>query len=244
VPGFFFTNSWRESGFSAKEFSRNIKKTWSYLGKSWKSGRWCGRNSSISELNHIDYIESSQSSLALLIPGLYTEQKRKTKNFPQTANWACSQDLSLGFWAEAKGEILGTRLQPHPNFSTNAVPCLKASQIPDTKKTGIFRSTTHVDRACSIIDRMHVITTAIDFPHKIEVKSQLFHRKILKPNGIKEDTRRKKKTWDKRPQKTQLKSLGFWDLVSFIDSEFRIENTHELYSFSWIPCLIIYSNLW
>ena len=119
---FFFTNSWRESGFSAKEFSRNIKKTWSYLGKSWKSGRWCGKNSSISELNHIDYIESSQSSLALLIPGLYTEQKRKTKNFPQTANWACSQDLSLGFWAEAKGEIPGTRLQPHPNFSTNAVP--------------------------------------------------------------------------------------------------------------------------
>ena len=54
---------------------------------------------------------------------------------------------------------------------------------------------------------------------------------ILKPNGIKEDTRRKKKT-DKRPQKTQLTSLGFWDLVSFIDSEFRIENTHELYSFS------------
>ena len=112
---FFFTNSWRESGFSSKEFSRNIKKTWSYLGKSWKSGRWCGKNSSISELNHIDYIESSQSSLVLLILGLYTEQKRKTKNFPQTANWACSQDLTLGFWAEAKGEILGTRLQPHPN---------------------------------------------------------------------------------------------------------------------------------
>ena len=107
---FFFTNSWRESGFSAKEFSRNIKKTWSYLGKSWKSGRWYGKNSSISELNHTDYIESSQSSLALLIPGLYTEQKRKTKNFPQTVNWACSQDLSLGFWAEAKGGILGTRV--------------------------------------------------------------------------------------------------------------------------------------
>ena len=176
----FFTNSWRKSWFSAKEFWRNIKETWSYLGKSWKSGRWCGKNSSISELNHIDYIESSQSSLALLIPGLYTEQKRKTKNFPQTVNWACSQDLSLGFWAEAKGEILGTR----------------------------------------------------------------FHRQNLKNKWHQRRYSSEKKTWYKSPQKTQLKSLGFWDLVSFIDSEFRIEITHELYSFSWIPCLIIYSNLW
>ena len=88
----FFTNSWRESGFSAKEFSRNIKKTWSYLGKSWKSGR-CGRNSSISELNHIDYIESSQSSLALLIPDLYTEQKRKTKKFPSNPHFGLFPEL-------------------------------------------------------------------------------------------------------------------------------------------------------
>mgnify|MGYP006862607300 FL=1 len=127
MPGFFFTNSWREIGFSAKEFWRIIKKTCLYLEKSWKSGRWYGKNSSISELNHIDYIESSQSSLALLIPGLYTEQKWKTKSFPQTVNWACfqssgtihqprSQDLSLGFWAEAKGEVLRTRLQPHSNI--------------------------------------------------------------------------------------------------------------------------------
>ena len=58
-----------------------------------------------------------------------------------------------------------------------------------------------------------------------------FHLRNLKTKWHQRRYSLEKKT-DKRPQKTQLTSLGFWDLVSFIDSEFRIENTHELYSFS------------
>ena len=164
----FFTNSWRESGFSAKKFSRNIKKTWSYLGKSWKSGRWCGRNSSISELNHIDYIESSLSSLVLLNPWPLYRTETENKKLPS--------NRQLGLFPEI-GAYPSTSF---PVFPQILYPRLKASQIPDTKKTGIFRSTLHVDRACSIIDRMHVVTTTIDLPHKIEVNCQPFHRQNLK----------------------------------------------------------------
>ena len=112
----FFTNSWRESGFSAKEFSRNIKKTWSYLGKSWKSGRWCGRNSSISELNHIDYIESSLSSLVLLNPWpLYrteTENKKLPSNrqlglFPEIGAYPSTSFPGPLPWLLSRSQVRG-----------------------------------------------------------------------------------------------------------------------------------------
>ena len=91
----FFTNSWRKSGFSAKEFWRNIKETRSYLGKSWKSGRWCGKNSSISELNHIDYIESSSFNPWPLYR-IKTENKKLPSNrqlglFPGPLPWLLSR---------------------------------------------------------------------------------------------------------------------------------------------------------